>query len=224
MSSTLDELEEARHNPQSTVTVAAPPSFMSSYMANIIMAFKETCPGVRLRMIEASTGAVFNHLASGDVDAAIVLQTGNTARIVVEELATETLYLIAAAGHPIERKKTVARRELRDLELILPASLHGSRAILSQYLGVENIPLWSQLEADSLPLLRELVRKRPVCTILPRVTCEAELDSGAFIARPLRPSLSRTLYIANLRDRPVSESSRRFIETVIRIVRGRPST
>lgn len=223
MSATIDELKEAEHPALETVSIAAPPSFMASYMADVIYGFNKSCPGVRLCAVEASTGGVYNHLASGQVDVAVVLQTSNTARLSLRELTKEPLYAVAAADHPIAQQKFVARSQLRDLELVLPASLYGSRAILSEYFAVEDIPLRAQIEADSLPLTRELIRKKSVCALLPRITCEAEITDGTFVARPLKPALFRTLYIAHLRDSALTGSIRMLIDNVIRTVAKRPA-
>lgn len=221
MSMTVDELQNASHRPLETISIAAPPSFMASYMADVINGFTKTRPGARICAVEASTGGVYNHLASGQVDLAIVLQTANTARLSLRELTQEQLYLVAASGHPIEAEKIVARHMLKELDLVLPASLYGSRAILSDYFAAEDIPLRSQIEADSLPLMRELLRTRPLCTILPKITCEAELASGQFFARPLKPALSRTLYIAQLRDTPQTETMTALVTQIIRAVKRR---
>lgn len=222
MAATLDALEAASHAPQGSVSIAAPPSFMATHMAAVIAAFTEACPGVRICAVEASTGGVYNHLASGEVDLAIVLQAPHTARLALRELTRETLYVVAAADHPIAAKAWVARAELRALDLVLPASLYGTRAILAEYFAAESIPLRSRLEADSLPLTRELLRTRPVCTILPRATCEAELADGSFVARPLRPALSRTLFLASLRDRPASRAVASLTVAVVGTVKRRP--
>lgn len=205
MASTIDEIGEARHQPMGSISIAAPPSFMATYMADIILDFAEAWPGIRICAVEASTGGVYTLLANGEVDLAIVLQPANTARLVLDELATQPLYLIAAPDHPVARQTAVTRAQLRELELVLPASLYGSRALLGQYFAAEEIPMRSQIEADSLPLILELLARRPLCSILPRITCARQLDEGSLVARPLDPVLIRTLYIASLRDRPASE-------------------
>jgi DNA-binding transcriptional LysR family regulator len=221
MSMTVDELQNANHQPLETISIAAPPSFMASYMADVINGFTKARPSVRICAVEASTGGVYNYLASGQVDVAIVLQTANTARLSLRELTREQLYLVAASGHPIEAQRVVARHQLRELDLVLPASLYGSRAILSDYFAAEDIPLRSQIEADSLPLMRELLRTRRQCAILPKISCEAELASGQFFARPLKPALSRTLYIAQLRDTLQSETMTVLVDQVVRAVKRR---
>lgn len=218
MAATIDEISDARHQPMGSISIAAPPSFMATYMADIILGFAEACPAMRICAVEASTGAVYTLLASGEVDLAIVLQPANTARLVLKELTVQPLLVISAPDHPVARQEQVARAQLKEMELILPASLYGSRALLSQYFAADEIPLRSQIEADSLPLILKLLRRKPLCTILPRITCARELEEGSLVARPLDPPLSRTLYIASLRDRPTTEAADTLIEQIIAVV------
>lgn len=223
MATTVDELEEARHQPLGTVSVAAFPSFMATYMAKVIDRFAVACPGVRFCAVEASTGGVYDLLASEEVDVAIVLQVGNTSRLQVRELLREPLHIIARADHPIAAKPRVSRADLAKLDLVIPASLHGSRSILSQYFAAEGIPLRSQLEADSLPLTRALLLSRGVCAILPPETCRDGLTDGTLVARPLKPALNRTLHVASLRDRAASPHLQTLIDIVVETVANHAS-
>jgi LysR family nitrogen assimilation transcriptional regulator len=221
MSATVDELDAARHNSKGSISIGAPPSFTTTYMADVIESFSQAHPAVRLCAMEASTGGVFTLLASGQVDIAIVLQTANTGRLVVKELMKEPLEVMAAPHHPIAEQKFVARAQLKELDLLLPASLYGSRAILGEYFAGGDIPLRSQIEVDSLPLMHQLLKRTPTCTILPPSACEAELEAGRLISRPLSPALSRTLYIAHLRDHPSSRLMHDLINSVTTAVRKR---
>ena len=218
MAATIDEIAEARHKPLGSISIAAPPSFMATYMADIILEFNRECPGIRICALEASTGGVYTLLANGEVDLAIVLQPTNTARLVLSELAVQPLYVIAAPDHPVAAQKSVARHQLKELELVLPASLYGSRALLGQYFADEDVPMRSNIEADSLPLILELLQRKALCTILPRITCNRQLDEGTLVARTLVPALQRTLYIAALRDRPQTPHVDVLKELIVSIV------
>lgn len=214
MAATIDEIREARHLPQDTVSIAAPPSFMSTYMADVVLAFNEERPEARIRALEASTGGVYGLLANEEVDLAVVVEPLSRSRLALRRLTKEPLYLVCAPDHPFAELDVVSRKALKDASLVLPASLHGSRAILGKYLQDAGIELRSQFEVDSLPLMRQLLTRRPVCTILPSVTCRQELDDGTLVARPLRPALSRTLYIASLKERPLSDVMRAAIKCI----------
>ena len=105
------------------------------------------------------------------------------------------------------------------------ATLYGSRAILGEYFAGGDIPLRSQIEVDSLPLMHQLLKRTPTCTILPPSACEAELEAGRLISRPLRPALSRCNR-AKLRGSPADSSvgpfhrpDRRLVGTCVALER-----
>jgi DNA-binding transcriptional LysR family regulator len=223
MASTIAELGDAAHNSSGSVSIAAPPTFTNVYMAEIIFRFQAVCPTVRVRAIEGASGAVMNYLIAGEVDCAIVLRSKKAARVIQRDVLTEPLCVICASDHPIARRKNVARNELRDLDLVLPAALNGSRAILRDYFSAEDIPLRSQIEADSLVLTRKLLMQRRLCTILPPSSCEEQIAAGALTAIPLKPTLTRTLSIATLRAAETSKAARMLIDTVADVVKARTS-
>lgn len=224
MATTVDALQEASKAPQVNVSIAAPPSFMSACMGDVVADFTSKFPEGRIRVIEASTGGVFNSLVNGEVDLAIVLEPAGRARFDVQKLVSQELYLIAAPGHPLVSSDVVTRASLRQHAMILPASLHGSRAILKRFLDGAEMPLRSNVEVDSLPLMKELLASKPLCTILPAVACWDELKQGKLTARPLKPGLQRTLYVARLKEKPISEAMKFLIRCVTRVIRERSAS
>lgn len=218
MAVTLDMIELAQRAPSSRVTIAAPPSFMASYMPEIVERFAISHPDTSISAIEASTGNVYDHLANSQVDLAIVLYAPNNAKIRLQKLLVEPLLLIASPKHPIARHPVVQRSELEMLDLVVPASLLGSREILRQYLEAGGLSLTARLEADSLPLTKVLVQSGRSCTILPKITCELELNSGKLVGIPLQPELTRTLYIARLRDRLQSAEAKGLVREIVTVV------
>lgn len=219
MAATITALRDASSRTSGSVSIAAPPTFTQVYMADIIARFQQRCPTLRIRAIEASSGSVMNQLVGGEVDCAIVSLLHSSSRIVQRELLTEPVCVICAPSHAIARQKEVPRHQLRDLDLVLPAALNGSRALLRDYFGAEDIPLRSQIEADSLSLSRKLVMDRSLCTILPLSSCEDQIRSGDLVAVPLKPALTRTLYIASLRDRPPANAAKHLVDIVSAVVK-----
>lgn len=227
MASTLTELEDAsnrRHGE--SVSIAAPPTFTNVYMADIILRLQALRPGLRVCVVEASSGSVMNQLVGGEVDCAIVSAATATppSRIEQRPLLTEPVTVICAPSHPVAGQRKLPRRQLRELDLVLPAALNGSRALLRDYLAVDDIPLRSQIEADSLALSRKLVMQRPLCTILPTSSCEEQIAAGELVAVALDPPLVRTLYIARLKDRPISEAGKALMEVAEAVVRERQAS
>ena len=221
MASAISGLQDASNHNAQSVSIAAPPTFTNVYMAEIILRLQALRPTLRVRAVEASSGSVMNQLIGGEVDCAVVSLANPPARIVQRPLLTEPVCVICAPSHPVARQKNVSRRQLRELDLVLPAALNGSRALLRDYFAAEDIPLRSQIEADSLALSRKLVMRKPLCTILPTSSCEEQIAAGELVAIPLDPPLSRTLYIASLRDHPPVDAVRDLVDVTAAVVQDK---
>lgn len=218
MASTVSEIADLSHPPGS-VSIAAPPTFMGLYMARVIERFEKALPGARIRAVEASSGAVMTQLIDGSVDIAIVVYAGTGARVELTEMLTEPMCLLCAPNHPVARQRSIPRRQLRDLDLVIPAALNGHRAILREYFEAGDLPLRSRIEADSLPLTRSLVMQRSLCTILPPSTCREQIDAGALVAIALDPPLTRTLRVARLKERDDNPIADVLVQLLVEVVR-----
>ncbi|WP_162851053.1 LysR family transcriptional regulator [Panacagrimonas perspica] len=218
MSSTITELRDAASRNAQSVSIAAPPTFTNVYMADIILRLQARHPTLRVRAVEASSGSVMNQLTGGEVDCAIVSLANPPRRIVQRPLLTEPVTVICSPSHPVAKQKDVPRSQLHELDLVLPAALNGSRALLREYFSVEDVPLRSLIEADSLALSRQLVMQRRLCTILPTSSCEEQIAAGDLVAVALNPPLARTLYIARLRDHSPADAVRVLMDVTEEVV------
>lgn len=201
MNATVEEIDVALHAPSGSISIASPPSFNSVIMPDVIEEFSAAHPTVRVRLIEASTGGVYTHLANGDVDVAIVAYAASLAKIHTQALMSEPLFAVFSPDHALASKSFVTPDDLRSGSLVLPATLQGTRATLKEYFDRCEIPLVSRWEVDSLPLMLRLVMLGSAVALLPHMACRAEIAAGTVAALPLKPCLSRTLYFAYLRDR-----------------------
>ena len=218
MSSTIDKLEQLKREP------ASPPTFSSIYMPEVVERFVTRHPDVHLVAYEAATGQVYDYLAAGQVDLAIVLYASSPAKLDLVKLVEEPLMLVAAASHPLAGHTSMPRERLPEFELVLPVSSHGSRALLEAYLEEGGVHLDPKLRLDSLVMIKAVLRSGRYCSILPAVACAQELARGEFVAVPLVPACKRSVYLASLRERPQSAYAKalaREIATVVRAKNGR---
>lgn len=220
MSSTVDQLEQLKRRPVAgAITIASPPTFSNVYMPEVVQRFVTAFPDVHLVAYEASTGQVFDYLASGQVDLAIVLHESSSNKLALQKLVVEPLMLIAAASHPIASARTVTREQLPELDLVLSVASHGSRALVEAYCDEAGIRLDPRLRLDSLGMTKAVLRNGRFCSILPLVACTAEVEAGELVAIPLAPALKRTVYLASLRDReqtPYMKALAREISNAVR--------
>jgi DNA-binding transcriptional LysR family regulator len=221
MSNAVEQLQRARRTPTGRISIAAPAGIMANFMPDILRRFVAAFPEIQVTAIQASTGEVYDHLASGTVDVAIILQSRSTQKMICERLTVEELRLVARRDHPIAKQKVVERTQLPTLDLMLPGSRHGMRENIEKYCQEGGVEINSNLFIDSIPLQKALVLDGHGCIFLPKLTCETDLDLSKFVALPLKPILTRSLYVASLQVRSKSPFVKALIRNVIDVFRER---
>lgn len=202
-----EQISAARRNTGGRVSIAASRPFSSRYFPGVVTRFLENHPDIRLTVLEGSSGHVHQYLADGVVDLAVVLHNPNTNKIVTRKLLTEPLLLVMRSDHPCANATVIDRSRLTELDLVLPAASHGTRLIIERYFQDGGLDLDPSVRMDSVSLMRAVIAQGSRCAILPEAAFAKQLASGLFVAKPLRPALNRSLYLAWLRERNRSAAS-----------------
>ena len=223
MSNAVELLQRARRTPTGRISIAAPAGIMANFMPDILRRYVAAFPEIQVTAIQASTGEVYDHLASGTVDVAIILQSRSTQKMICERLMVEELRIVARRDDPIARQKVVERAQLQTLNLMLPGSRHGMRENIEKYCAEGDVELNCNLFIDSVPLQKALVLDGHGCILLPKLTCDTDLDLTKFVALPLKPVLTRSLYVASLQVRSKSPFVKALIRNVIEVFREKSS-
>jgi LysR family nitrogen assimilation transcriptional regulator len=214
ISSVVEKLQLRKRNPSGQISIAASATVMNYFMPDILQRFVAAFPEVEVTAIQAPTGDIYDRLAMGEVDVAIILQSRSSQKLTCHRLMVEPLLVVARRDHPIAKQEFVRREQLPELNLVLNASKHGMRLDIDRYCEEGGINLRSKLFIDSVPLMKALVLKAGACAFLPQMTCRVDLDNSKFVARLLQPNLTRSLYVASLQGRASSP----FVKALIREV------
>ena len=210
MGDALDEVRRSKQAPRDRVVVAASRPFSTRFFPEVLLSYGQRYPHIHVTVHEASSGQVYEMLASGTVDLAVVLHQPNSPKVVGTKLLVEELFVVGRAGNPLLEGRFIPRGELASLDLMLPAAPLGTRGILERYFAEGGFTLDPQLRFDSVSLMKEMIRRDGYTAILPEMAFEAERDTGEFVALPLRPRLHRTLHLAHLRDRRQTDALEAF--------------
>lgn len=200
MEEAIEELELARRQPTGQVRIAAPATFMTLFMPEIIRRFMSEFPDVELVAAQALTGEIYEKLITDKVDIGIVLNIPNRAKFDVHELLVEPMVCIVGKDHLLAGEKSITRKILAEHRLVVPSSALGLRQLIDNYMSAGGITIIAHLQIDSVPLIREVVAQGQLATMLPQSTCRLEFDSSKFTAIELVPTLTRTLYAAAPKD------------------------
>lgn len=220
MSGTIERLRLARHSPSGQISVASFASVMSVILPEVIRRFSHIHPEVEITARQGATGEVFDQLARGEVDVAILSQPAPAKRVLQHKLLVEPIFLVTSKNHPAAAKPYIDREELAGLEYVLPASAHGVRQLIEQFVPADT-PLVCPFRVDSTPLIKAIVRGGRYCTLMPQLSfAPAEEPSpGDFALIPLRPKFTRTLVVAALTERAENPLVSAFMKDVVAVFR-----
>jgi DNA-binding transcriptional LysR family regulator len=219
MSNAFEQLETARRRPTGQISIAAPAGIMANFMPQILRKYVASFPEIQVTATQASTGEVYELLASGVADVAIIVEPRTTQKMICQRLMVEPLRLVGRRDHEIGKSAFVDRKQLTKLKLMLPGSPHGMREYIYRYAEEGGIQLDCNLFIDSVPLQKALMLDGEVCAFLPKLTCDTDLDPAKFVWRPLKPTLTRSLYVASLQVRSSSPFVNALIREVIAVFR-----
>jgi LysR family transcriptional regulator, nitrogen assimilation regulatory protein len=197
MEETIQKLDRAKRKPSKKVSISASAIVMSLFMPEILNRMLALYPETEVVAVQSPSGEVYNALVSGQVDIAIVMQVPNKKKFYMKKLLEEPMVMIASKNNDVAKLSCVKRDILPVLPVILPASPHGMRRVISDYLVDGNVEIVPHLQIDSVPLIKSMLATENFCVIMPQTSYDKEFDNNEFVGLPLQPPLTRTLYAAS---------------------------
>lgn len=186
------EIRGQAREPVGPVTLGSLPSITNPIVGQLYQQIRAKYPGIRLKILEGSSGQVEEWLADSRIDIAILYRYSKSAPGSRHNLATVDSYLIGAKGDRLTAAPTVPFGKLDNLPFILPGVPNGLRTTLDALARQERITLMPVIEADSLPLMRSVVAETGIYTVLPLHAVWTELRYGTLqAARIVDPTVER---------------------------------
>ncbi len=188
---------------------------------DIMKTARTNSPGVHLTVVEALSPALIERVLSGTIDLAVTYNPPRDARLDVEPLHDEELYLVGTPGLIGRSSGPVSFSAIPQKSVIGLTPMPASRAIIQTQVLRNQITPSVTLEVDSLSALRMALEAGLGCAILSRSTVLADLAAKKYHARRIvDPPLSRSLAIVALADRPQTKAFVEIRKTVTDVVRS----
>ena len=209
---TAAELRGAGRELDGEVRLAVPPSVGAQLACDVVEQIHAAHPRVRMHVEVSLSGGVRDRLLQGALDLGILYHPTESTQLHTELLYREELTLVSAAGAGDD---ACSLRDALGLPLVLPARRHGLRALVELHALRLGRELNVVVEADSLRLLVELVRRGVGHTLLPPSAIAEELAAGALGTRRIRRgALRRETLLAWPRDGGLSPSAIAVAEAI----------
>ncbi len=189
----LDEIEAARGNIVSQITIGNIPHSATQILSTAIRKFLSGYPTVRIRIVDGHYDDLLNELRAGKLDFLYgVLRRPDWAVDVKEEQLFSNPYVVVARkAHPLHRLKRLRIRDFTDFGWIMPDPLTPRQQALHRMMESAGTEPKISIETTSLHIYRTMLMATDQLTLMSRL--EAQLnDVRSLTQLPFRsPHLRR---------------------------------
>jgi LysR family nitrogen assimilation transcriptional regulator len=197
--------------PVGDVAFGIPPSPRSLIGVPLIRRFMQRYRRTTVRVVEETSGELRDLVASGVLDVCVTNANEPLNGIISEELGCEPILLVGPRAAKLSMQRAKPLAEIAELPLILTTRPNSLRLIVETGLNRLGLSANVRLEANTLPLMTDLVRAGLGYTILPGCGVRQALRQKLVSASPI-DGLAITWLVAKPKSRSLSVAAERFYE------------
>ncbi|MBM4327847.1 MAG: LysR family transcriptional regulator [Deltaproteobacteria bacterium] len=185
-------------------------------LPRLIGSFKALHPAIQITLRISDSAEVAEEVAEGAVEAGLIGTRWTDKRLLLEEVFSDELILVAHPEHPWAKRGAIKPDELAQEPFILRERGSGTRSVMERILeehGFDRRQLAPVAEMGSTEAVRQGVKAKIGVSILSRHAVEDDLAHGTIAAIEIAGvRFSRPFYLARRKSREPSPLCAAFLE------------
>jgi DNA-binding transcriptional LysR family regulator len=195
------------------LAVGATPSLITSVLAPALVAFHQSHPGIDLSVVEAGSHQLVPQVASGEVDLALVVLPVTDPLVETTPLFDDPLVLALAPDHPLARRRRVQVRDLDRLDLVMFREGYDLREVTLAACLAAGVEPHLVSEGGEMAGVLSFVAAGLGAAVVPAIALPGD---GSLVDLPFtRPTLSRTIALAQRGDRALARPARALADQLL---------
>jgi DNA-binding transcriptional LysR family regulator len=195
------------------LAVGATPSLITSVLAPALVAFHQSHPGIDLSVVEAGSHQLVPQVASGEVDLALVVLPVTDPLVETTPLFDDPLVLALAPDHPLARRRRVQVRDLDRLDLVMFREGYDLREVTLAACLAAGVEPHLVSEGGEMAGVLSFVAAGLGAAVVPAIALPGD---GSLVDLPFtRPTLSRTIAMAQRGDRALARPARALADQLL---------
>ena len=173
-------------------------------LPDVISSIAKNSPDLKISLLTQGRTLTYERLQQGAVDVAVVLADSVPRGFFATPLRSEPLCFVISPKHPLARKNTISREELKTLPFISGIKGNDFSDMIDEVFQKEGIPRpTGDITINNLRVRKEAVRAGVGVTVLPSFTVRLEVQSKTLKVLTIegRHVLDTQLMIVELRRR-----------------------
>jgi LysR family transcriptional regulator of gallate degradation len=212
------DIDALRGITRGTVTVGALPLGRTRLLPESIAAVVAKFPGLRVATVEGSFENLAASLRAGDIDFILgaVRPSGFASDLEAKPLVDDELGLVARNGHPLSKRRGIAKRDLARARWVLPRVNTPNRTLFERALRHRGIPPPQVVvETSDLAVLRGVLLNSDLVTAISPRQLSYELAAHLLVTLPFPLHDTRRLIgITRRSDSVASPGARILMEEI----------
>ncbi len=210
----IDDLADLRRG---LVRIAVVEAATTSFLPGLYQRFAQQHPGIRFRVAVRGTHQIADLVAADSAEIGMAFNALSRDDLVIQARIRQPLQLITRPGHPLAGRPSIAITDLEGVRVALPDRSFGIRYLIDNAVTRAGCALEVVFEADSLELLKSIVRCTDTVTFMPAMTFGRETASGELVSIPLAdpPSEQGSIDIITARDRKLPVAAQAFLNLLV---------
>jgi DNA-binding transcriptional LysR family regulator len=171
------------------------------HLPPVLARLRREHPNIELVVRTGTTTGVVERLLRNETDLGVVSLPVSDRLLDVVPLKSEPMVAIFAE-HAENVPDMVTPQDLLQHTLILEDTRAHVRALIMSWLAGDGAEVRPAMELDNLEAVRRMVAAGLGASVVPAAVVSERHPGADVVARPLKPALSRTLALAQRRDKP----------------------
>lgn len=151
------------------------PSMMGSYFfPDILMAFKQHYPNLKLTIIDAGTQSIRKMLLDGELDLGVILNENVPDSLEIEPLIEDDMLVVVSPEHEFAQRRSVSIHDFFSQELIMFKKGYFHREMVDKLCAEHGLTPNISIETNLIPMILKVVHKDFAIGALLRLVTEHE--------------------------------------------------
>lgn len=214
------DVADAAEEVRGKVTIGVLPTIAPYLLPRIFAVTARECPGMDVRIHEATTAQLLASAAACEVDLAIISLPVTDARFVVETLFEEDLLLAVPPRHPLTKKAHVRLRDLEGERFILMEEGHclGDQSL--SFCHSHELHPQIAFRSAQIETIQALVACGVGIALIPRLAARAKRPGQPVYIQLEKPQPKRTIAVLWRREHHHSRAAREFLRLLQQVCTG----
>lgn len=197
------------------VTLACVPSAVGYFLPSVFDEYHARYPRIRIRVLDEASSDVLLAVTRGEADFGVTYIGTQEADIEFLPLIEEAFVLACPAKHPLAKRKSVAWKDLAEVNYIALAQGSGNRFLIDQALALSQSRPRCFCEVNHVPALVSLVTAGLGVGVVPRMALPPDGHGELSAVTLVDPAVSRTLGLISRRGRPLPAAAQQLYDMLV---------